>query len=123
MNEVQDDSFACPHCRTPFTPANFPFNLQWDSGAMGPGSERATVRDSQCPACKRVISAGFFSTCAVCKRGLAKSASAGIEYGDGERPVHYGCLSKLIPPVQKVQARRYGQPKPSRRGIFGRLIS
>ena len=106
-----DDSFNCPHCGATFTPQTFPFKVQYHSGGMGLGSERIEVLDSPCPKCKAIIPQSFFVSCRVCKQGAAKSSCAYQMVGGSMELYHFGCLSKLIPPIPRDRAKRFGQPE------------
>jgi hypothetical protein len=112
MPEVRDDSFSCATCGTTFTPDKFPFNYDFKAGAMGLGGEWREVLKTPCPKCKTVFPASFFTTCRVCKKGAAKTSSACATVGTSLEIYHFGCLSKLIPPIPRDRARRYGQPAP-----------
>jgi hypothetical protein len=105
-----DDSFACPHCGKQFTPQTFPFKYQYHSGGGGLGSEWTEVLDSQCPECKRNIPKSFFTVCNACKKGAVKTSCAYQEVGTSIELYHFSCLHKLIPPIAKGNARRYGEP-------------
>jgi hypothetical protein len=104
--KMNDDSFSCANCHTTFTPDKFRFNYNLHVGAMGAGSEWREVLNTPCPKCKTVFPASFFTTCNVCKKGAAKTSSACAIVGSSHEIYHFGCLSKLIPPISRERAGR-----------------